>query len=86
MTEIKKIVPGLLLCLIIAIPAWALGKAFPVVGGPVCGILMGMIIVMIFPETLIKTICLKKAQPTRLEFKLETGVRYTSKKILQYSI
>lgn len=37
----KKYVPGLLLCLILAIPAWYLGKLIPVVGGPVFAILLG---------------------------------------------
>ena len=32
MNFIKKNVPGMLLCLLIAIPAWYLGKLFPVVG------------------------------------------------------
>ena len=27
--------PGLLLCLCIAIPCWMLGRALPVIGGPV---------------------------------------------------
>lgn len=40
----KKLIPGLLLCLAIALPAWLLGKAFPVIGGPVFGILIGIII------------------------------------------
>ena len=39
--------PGLLLCLCIAIPCWMLGRALPVIGGPVFAlslihILMGM--------------------------------------------
>lgn len=39
MNFIKKNVPGMLLCLLIAIPAWYLGKLFPVVGGSVLAIL-----------------------------------------------
>ena len=30
----KKNYKGMLLCLIIAIPCWFLGKKFPIVGGP----------------------------------------------------
>ena len=33
---------GILLCLILALPCWFLGKAVPVVGAPVFGILLGM--------------------------------------------
>ena len=39
MVILKKVTPGLLLCLVLAIPAWLLGKAFPVIGGPVFAIL-----------------------------------------------
>ena len=42
MNFIKKNVPGMLLCLLIAIPAWYLGKLFPVVGGSVLAILIGL--------------------------------------------
>lgn len=66
MKHIKKILPGILLCLVIAIPAWFLGKTFPVIGGPVFGILIGMII-------------------TPQQY-FESGTKYTSKKLLQYSI
>lgn len=40
----KKIIPGILLVLAIAIPAWYLGKLFPIMGGPVFGILMGILV------------------------------------------
>ncbi len=42
----KKNGPGFLICLVIAIPAWLLGQAFPIIGGPVFGILFGMIIAL----------------------------------------
>lgn len=38
---------GIILCLILALPAWKLGKEFPVVGGPVFGIIIGVIIALI---------------------------------------
>lgn len=69
MTQLKKILPGILLCLAIAVPAWFLGKVFPIVGGPVFGILFGMIIALI-----------------RKPKFFDDGVKYTSKKLLQYSI
>lgn len=69
MDVIKKSLPGILACLIIAVPAWLLGKALPIIGGPVFGILFGMIIALF-----------KKP-----DF-FSPGIKFTSKKILQYSI
>ncbi len=60
---------GLLLCFIIAIPAWLLGRAVPIIGGPVFGILFGIIIALF----------------KRPDY-LEAGIKFTSKKILQWSI
>lgn len=37
-----NLLPGVILALVLAIPAWYLGKRIPVVGGPVFGILLGM--------------------------------------------
>lgn len=61
---------GLLLCLLIAIPAWFAGQAVPVIGGPVFAILAGMII----------TLILTKKEP------FTAGINYTSKKILQAAV
>lgn len=41
--KFKKL-PGILLSALIALPAWMLGKLFPIIGGPVLGILFGMIL------------------------------------------
>ena len=41
MDFLKKNWKGLLLCLAIALPSWFLGKALPVIGGPVFAILLG---------------------------------------------
>ena len=38
--NLKKNYKGILLCLVIAIPCWFLGKKFPIVGGPVFGIIL----------------------------------------------
>ena len=72
MTQIFKNSSGILVCLAIAIPAWLLGKTFPIIGSPVFGILIGMLIVMIFPKI------------TSGSF--STGIKYTSKKILQFAV
>lgn len=47
MNFIKKNGTGLLLCLAIALPAWYLGKLFPIIGGPVLAILIGLLVAMI---------------------------------------
>lgn len=44
MKTIVNKLPGIALAALIAIPAWLLGKAFPVIGSPVLGILFGMIL------------------------------------------
>ena len=44
MNFVKKNWKGFLLCLVIAVPSWVLGKMFPIVGGPVIGILAGMVV------------------------------------------
>ena len=61
---------GLFLCLCIALPCWLLGKAVPVVGGPVFAILAGMVIALFYRE--------KRCT--------QAGIAFTSKKILQYAV
>ena len=68
--NIKKNYKGMLLCLIIAIPCWFLGKKFPIVGGPVFGIILGMIITLFIKD----------------KNELQSGITFTSKKILQYAV
>ena len=53
-------------------PAWLLGKQFEVIGGPVFAILIGMVLALVVPGS--------SAAP------LEAGVKFTSKKILQYAV
>ncbi len=72
MTQFQKHIPGILLCLSIAIPAWILGKAFPIIGSPVFGILFGMIITMLLPKL--------------TSGGLNNGIKYTSKKVLQFAV
>ena len=40
----KKILPGIAVALAIALPSWFLGRLFPIMGGPVFGILIGIIV------------------------------------------
>lgn len=46
MEFIKKNALGVLICLVIAVPAWLLGQHFEVVGGPVFAILIGMVVAL----------------------------------------
>ena len=44
MESLYKKLPGILVCLAIAIPSYLLGKFVPVVGGAIFSILIGMVI------------------------------------------
>ena len=66
----KEKIKGLLLCMIIAVPAWLLGRKFAVVGGPVISILLGMVVGILLKN--------------RASF--EAGIKFTSKKILQWAV
>lgn len=70
MQSIQKKLPGIAVCLAIAVPSWLLGKLVPVIGGPVFSILIGMIIALIWTpgET------------------FEPGIGFTSKKVLQAAV
>lgn len=70
MNFIKQKGPGILFCLIIALPSWFLGRALPVIGGPVFAILIGMVL----------TLIIKRKDTT------QPGITYTSKKILQAAV
>ncbi len=70
MNKIKNHIPGVLLCTAIAIPAWLLGKLLPLIGGPVIAIIAGMLLSYAFKDKSRYTI----------------GVRFVSKKILQYAV
>lgn len=67
---VKEKLPGILWCLLIAIPCHILGRLVPIVGGAEWAILAGM--------ALVRWSAGKKA--------LESGVKFTSKKILQYAV
>jgi uncharacterized integral membrane protein (TIGR00698 family) len=69
---------GIVLCLVIALPSWFIGKTFPLMGGPIVAILAGILISLIFPKLMILQI--------GKGFSFVEGVKFTSKKLLQYSI
>lgn len=62
-------IKGIVFSLIFAVPAYFLGQAYPIIGGPVFGILLGII-----------------AASFKRPSSFESGIRFTGKKILQYSI
>lgn len=65
---------GVVLALVISVPAWLLGKQFEVIGGPVFAILIGMALGLVLrgrPDVMGAT---------------APGIKYTSKKILQYAV
>jgi uncharacterized integral membrane protein (TIGR00698 family) len=70
MEFLKKAGPGVLLCLVLAIPSWLLGRAFPVIGGPVIAILLGMVVSLVLKD----------------RTRYQSGIAFTSKKILQYAV
>ena len=64
------ILPGMLLCLAVALPSYFLGNIFPIAGGPVFAILIGML----------AAIFIKKKDG------LKNGLTFCSKKVLQYAV
>lgn len=67
---IKEKFNGIALCVGIAVPSFFLGKMFPIIGGPVFGIIIGMILTQILKSK-------EGFQP---------GIAFTSKKVLQYAV
>nr|WP_318715428.1 YeiH family protein [uncultured Treponema sp.] len=61
---------GIGLCLLIAIPSWILGSHFPIIGGAVISILLGMVIGLFIKN----------------RTSVEKGIKFTSKKILQWAV
>ena len=70
MKNIKTNMAGLIICILIAVPSWVLGSMYPVVGGPVIAIISGMILTLFIKD----------------KSRYSSGVKYTSKKILQYAV
>ena len=70
MNSVSSIWKGVLFCLAIAVPSFILGKLVPVVGGPVFSILIGMVIAVFLKD----------------RGSLDAGIRFSSKKILQWAV
>ena len=65
---------GVALALVISIPAWLLGRRFEVIGGPVFAILIGMVLGHLLRGR------------ANVMCATAPGIKYTSKKILQYAV
>lgn len=70
--DFGKMWRGVLFAFAIAVPAWLLGKQFEVVGGPVFAILIGMVLALVVPAAAGES--------------LQAGVKFTSKKVLQWAV
>lgn len=70
----KRLWRGVALALVIAIPAWLLGRQFEVIGGPVFAILIGMALGLVLRR---RADVVEAAAP---------GIKFTSKKVLQYAV
>lgn len=70
MTFMQKNIKGLLLCMLIAVPCWFLGNLFPLIGGPVFAILLGMLLTLFISD----------------KNSVQSGINFVSKKILQYAV
>lgn len=66
----KDKIYGIIVCLIIAIPALIIGNIFPVIGGPIIAIILGMAIAVFW----------KKRE------KFDEGIGFTSKYVLQTAV
>ena len=66
----RSYAPGIALCAVLALPCWLLGQAFPVIGGPVFAIILGMVIALAWG----KRGC------------MQDGIKFTGKKVLQYAV
>ncbi|WP_423218401.1 YeiH family protein [Streptococcus equinus] len=70
MKSIQNKAAGVLLCAILALPAWILGQYFPLVGAPVFAILLGMFVGSFYHN----------------RTKTTAGIAFTSKYILQTAV
>lgn len=70
MAFLEKNMSGILLCFALAVPAWLLGKVFPLIGGAVIAILLGMLFALLL----------------RKRDRFEKGIQFTSKKVLQWAV
>lgn len=68
--KIKSFLPGISIAILISLVAWTLGVLFPIIGGPVIGLFIGLLLGIVVTDS----------------EKLKTGMQFTSKKVLQYAV
>lgn len=68
--KIKEFLPGISIAILISLIAWYLGNLFPIIGGPVIGLFIGLLL----------------ASLPKNQKKLIKGMQFTSKKVLQYAV
>ena len=68
--KIKEPLPGISISILISLIAWYLGKLFPIIGGPVIGLFIGLLLASL---------------PINQK-KFLVGMQFTSKKVLQYAV
>lgn len=68
--KIKSFLPGISIAILISLVAWTLGVLFPIIGGPVIGLFIGLLLGIVVTDS----------------EKLKTGMQSTSKKVLQYAV
>jgi len=66
----KSFLPGLFLCLAVAVPSWFLGRLAPVIGGAVISVVIGMFAANIFS----------------INEKFTAGIKFSSKRVLQTAV
>lgn len=67
---IRDKIYGIIVCLIIAIPALVIGNIFPVIGGPIIAIILGMLISLVWKN----------------KDRFQEGIGFTSKYVLQLAV
>lgn len=68
--KIKSFLPGISIAILISLVAWTLGVLFPIIGGPVIGLFIGLLFGIVVTDS----------------EKLKAGMQFTSKKVLQYAV
>ena len=68
--KIKELLPGISISILISLIAWYLGNLFPIIGGPVIELFIGLLLASLLIN----------------QEKFIIGMQFTSKKVLQYAV
>ena len=68
--KIKEFLPGISISILISLIAWYLGNLFPIIGGPVIGLFIGLLLASLLIN----------------QKRFIIGMQFTSKKVLQYAV